>query len=110
MFVESNEAIELGALCLMLVAYAQPLMVMTGIFSGAHRGAGDTKTPMVSAIIGPVIIRLASCWYLAFELEFGLIGIWLGSSLDWLVRTGFMWFRTAQGRWLKLPQNIPSRN
>ena len=60
---------------------------------------------MVSAIIGPVIVRLSACWYLAFELELGLIGIWLGSSLDWLVRTGFMWFRTSQGHWLRLPQN-----
>ena len=44
-FVQSNEAIALGALCLMLVAYAQPLMVITDIFSGAHRGRETQKLP-----------------------------------------------------------------
>lgn len=101
-FVQTDSSVALGSVCLMVVAYAQPLMALTDIFSGAHRGAGDTKTPMWAAVIGPVCVRLFSCWYLAFELELGLVGIWLGSSLDWLVRTGFMALRTYRGKWLTL--------
>ena len=101
-FVQSESSIGLGSVCLMVVAYAQPLMALTDIFSGAHRGAGDTKTPMWAAVIGPVCVRLCACWYLAFVLELGLVGIWFGSSLDWLVRTCFMAFRTHRGKWLIL--------
>ena len=101
-FVQSQSSIGLGSVCLMVVAYAQPLMALTDIFSGAHRGAGDTKTPMWAAVIGPVCIRLCACWYLAFVLELGLVGIWLGSSLDWLVRTCFMALLTYRGKWLTL--------
>jgi putative MATE family efflux protein len=101
-FVQSDSSVGLGSVCLMLVAYAQPLMALTDIFSGAHRGAGDTKTPMWAAVIGPVSVRLCACWYLAFSLDLGLVGIWLGSSLDWLVRTCFMALRTHRGKWLAL--------
>lgn len=103
-FVQSESSIALGSVCLMVVAYAQPLMVLTDIFSGAHRGAGDTKTPMWAAVMGPVCVRLLTCWYLAFELELGLVGIWLGSSLDWLIRTCFMAVRIYGGKWLTLSQ------
>ncbi len=103
-FVTSESSIALGSVCLMVVAYAQPLMVLTDIFSGAHRGAGDTKTPMWAAVMGPVCVRLFACWYLAFELDLGLVGIWLGSSLDWVVRTCFMGARTYGGKWLKVSQ------
>ena len=99
-FVKTESSIALGAACLAIAAIAQPLMVTVEIWSGAFRGAGDTKTPMVGAILGPALIRLTACWYLAFELEMGLVGIWLGSTFDWVGRTIFFIWHATRGRWL----------
>ncbi len=102
LFVDDSSAIELGSSCLAIAAFAQPLMTIVDIWSGAFRGAGDTKTPMLGAVLGPLCIRLLACWYLAFQLDMGLIGIWLGSTLDWVGRTLFFLWHAKRGRWLRL--------
>jgi len=99
LFIEEPDIVALGAQCLLVAAAAQPLMAVTDALAGALRGAGDTRTPMVVALAGPVMVRLAACWYLAFELELGLLGIWLGSTLDWLVRALWLTAVYARGRW-----------
>ena len=99
-FMTTSEALALGTKCLLIAAFAQPLMVIVDTWSGAFRGAGDTKTPMIGAILGPLCVRLTACWYLAFQLELGLIGIWLGSTLDWFGRTLFFIWLSKRERWL----------
>lgn len=91
--------IELGARCLRIAAIAQPLMALTEAFAGALRGAGDTRSPMIIALIGPVIVRLLACWYLAFELDWGLWGIWVGTTLDWALRASLLSWVFYRGRW-----------
>ena len=39
------------------------------------------------------------CWYLAFELDMGLFGIWVGTSLDWVIRVIFLTVVYRRGRW-----------
>ena len=55
---------------------------------------------MVVALVGPVVVRIAACWILTVELSWGLVGIWVGTTLDWTVR--MIWLTTiwARGRWL----------
>ena len=85
-----------------IAAVAQPLMALTDVFAGALRGAGDTKTPMQAAIAGPLVIRLSACWCFAFYLDWGLWGIWVGSTLDWSVRA--LWLGTVffQKKWTSI--------
>ena len=97
-FLESGPAMQLAVQCLFAAALAQPLMAFSDALSGVLRGAGDTRTPMYTAIIGPVIVRLSACWLLAYVFEFGLVGIWMGSTIDWAVRSlwlGWAWRRRA---------------
>jgi Na+-driven multidrug efflux pump len=39
------------------------------------------------------------CWFLAFEMNLGLLGIWYGTSLDWIVRVVFLVAVYKRGRW-----------
>ena len=32
---------------------------------------------MLAAFIGPLFVRIAVCWYLAYSVGLGLLGIWL---------------------------------
>lgn len=101
-FSDDEAVVALGARCLRVAALAQPLMVAAIAFGGALRGAGDTRTPMVTALVGPIAVRLSVCWYLAFELEWGLWGIWVGSTVDWAVRAVWLGWVYARGRWRTL--------
>ena len=101
-FTDNPEIVALGVPCLRVAAVVQPLMAICEAMAGALRGAGDTKTPLVAAFLGPCVIRLFFCWFLAFELELGLIGIWIGTSLDWLVRVVFLSIVFQRGRWKRI--------
>jgi multidrug resistance protein, MATE family len=85
--------------CLKMAAIAQPLMALSDAMGGALRGAGDTRSPMVVALVGPVIIRLVLCWILAFELEMGLFGIWVATTVDWAARALLLSVVFALGKW-----------
>lgn len=100
LFTSDPEVVALGARCLRVAAIAQPIMAITDSLAGALRGAGDTRSPMLMALLGPIFVRLGACWWLAVELDWGLIGIWAGTTLDWATRAvclGVLW---ARGRWV----------
>jgi Na+-driven multidrug efflux pump len=98
-FSSDPEVIALAAPCLRVAAVAQPLMAITDALAGSLRGAGDTRSPMLVAIAGPVVVRLLACWILAFEMDLGLLGIWIATTLDWLVRAVWLAIIFRRGRW-----------
>ena len=98
-FSTDPEVVDLGATCLRVAAVAQPLMAITDALAGSLRGAGDTRSPMLVAIAGPIVVRVAACWVLAFEMEMGLLGIWIATTLDWLVRAVALALIFYRGKW-----------
>lgn len=98
-FTDDPAIVAMAIPCLRLAAIVQPLMAICEALAGGLRGAGDTRSPMIAALIGPAIIRLSVCWFLAFKLELGLIGVWYGTSLDWLIRMIFLVVVYKRGRW-----------
>ena len=47
-------------------------------------------------------IRIRATWFFAFGLEWGLIGVWIGSTCDWLVRSVALAWVFHRGRWMKI--------
>lgn len=99
LFTDDPAVITLGARCLRIAAFAQPLMAAVAALGGALRGAGDTRTPMLAALVGPLGVRLVACWWFAFEQGLGLWGIWIGSTLDWAMRTVWLAVAFGRGKW-----------
>jgi Na+-driven multidrug efflux pump len=89
----------LGARCLRAAVVAQPLMALVDALAYALRGAGETKTPLRAALVGPVLVRLSVCWLLTFHFELGLLGIWIGTNFDWAVRAVWLERAFARGAW-----------
>ena len=98
-FSDDPAVVALAVECLTVAALAQPLMAFTDALAGSLRGAGDTRTPMLVALIGPMVIRLSACWLLAFELEMGLLGIWVATTIDWAIRAIVLAIVFRAGRW-----------
>lgn len=101
-FCTEPESLALGVRCMKIAAIAQPLMAFCDCFGGSLRGAGDTRSPMIAAIFGPVFVRITACYLLAFIFELGLFGIWIGSTLDWGIRALWLFFVVKRGAWKEL--------
>lgn len=48
------------------------------LVQGPLRGLKDTRTPLISALVGYWMIGLALCLYLGFMIYWGVLGIWVG--------------------------------
>ncbi|MCA9696408.1 MAG: hypothetical protein KC431_02700, partial [Myxococcales bacterium] len=85
-----------------MLMIAQPGMAAAVVLAQGLRGAGDTRSPVISAAVGGVLVRLTAVWLLAFELELGLRGVWLSTACDWTVRTLILGWIFMRGRWRSL--------
>ena len=101
-FTDDADIIAMAVPCLRVAAFVQPLMAICESMAGGLRGAGDTRTPLVAALVGPGLVRLGACWLFAFHLDMGLIGIWYGTSLDWLIRVLFLGMMFHRGKWKQI--------
>ncbi len=91
--------IALGSKTLYVAAVAQPFMAYATVKSMALRGAGATRTVLLSTCVGTIVVRLAATYLFAITLGLGLVGVWLGSTLDWVVRSALLGAAYARGRW-----------
>ncbi|QKY21153.1 MATE family efflux transporter [Halolamina sp. CBA1230] len=82
-------------------------MLFFGIFfplAGTLRGAGDTRTPFYARLLGSVVFMLGVSYLLAFVLDYGIVGVYVGLVLSYaswavVVVAGFLrgdWVGTAE--------------
>lgn len=99
---------------LRIVAFSMPALAIVMIITGALRGAGDTKWPLINTLVGFVVIRIPlACWMawdevsipaLNFSIEgcgWGVIGAWYAMMIDLFLRSLFVGLRFAHGGWRK---------
>ncbi|MCA9512510.1 MAG: MATE family efflux transporter, partial [Myxococcales bacterium] len=84
---------------LMVLALTQPFLQLHFTLAGAHRGAGDTLTPLVAATTSNVL-RFALAWVSAIWLELPILYVWLAIFVDHAVRAAVLWTTFRRGRWL----------
>ena len=99
LFTSDPGVLHLGTAPLQIVAFAQVHLVVAIVLSGALRGAGYTRPPVVITLICMYAIRLPLAWILIFEAELGLVGAWMAMLADLLVRGLLVAERFLRGRW-----------
>ena len=97
--IDGSAMIATALSALPLLALAQPFMAFGVVLAQGLRGAGDTRSPLLSAVLGSLVVRVALAWTLAVQAELGIVGIWLASTGDWLLRTAILTVVFARGRW-----------
>lgn len=101
LFLSDNPEVEgLARTLLLMAAIQQPILGLVMILGGGLRGAGDTIRPMVSSLLGNLVVRVGVCYLLAFPLGFGIYGIYAGTLLDWLARGVVLTYFVNRGHWL----------
>jgi putative MATE family efflux protein len=69
------------------------------ILGGCLRGAGDTRTPMIVTTAGTFLFRVPITYLFALALGGGLRGLWLGTAVDWSMRSLIMLVLYRRGKW-----------
>lgn len=87
MFSHDPEVLAIGRSAMPVLTVAQPFMAVGIVLAQSLRGAGRTREALGVSVIGAVIVRLSATWLLAITFGFGLTGVWMGSTLDWIVRS-----------------------
>jgi putative MATE family efflux protein len=87
LFGRDAPVLALGARAMPVLALAQPWMALGTVYASALRGVGRTRPVLGVSLLGAFAVRIAATWFFAYGMKLGLVGIWLGSTTDWVVRT-----------------------
>ena len=75
-------------------------------YSGALKGAGDTKFPLYSAIICTLFVRVVLTYIVVNILHLGIFFVWLATLADLLLRCVIIYLRYRSGRWEKYSKKV----
>ena len=89
----------LAAACVRIAGVNQPFMALAMTLAGGLRGAGDTRSPVATAVVGVWLVRVPLAWALAYPAGLGLRGIWITMIVDWAARTAVLGAVYLRGRW-----------
>lgn len=86
LLTNNKEIIALSSIYLILMGIVQVPQNATGVLSGAMRGAGYTKVPMIIAGIGLWGVRVPLVLLVAYGLKLSIIAIWSVFCIDLTLR------------------------
>ncbi|HEY8891539.1 MAG TPA: MATE family efflux transporter [Clostridium sp.] len=99
LFTTNKEIIHLASVVLIVNSACIPLWSISFVLPSGLKGAGDVKYTLVTTIIGMWLFRITLGYLLGVVLNFGLIGVWIGMIIDWVVRGTLYCIRFKKGKW-----------
>lgn len=99
--IADAEVVRLTVIFIYVLGAVQPLMALVFTLSGALRGAGDTRFPLIATLVGLVAIRGGFALFFAF-LGLGVTWIFLTLLLDYVVKAVMLVWRFRSKRWQKI--------
>ncbi len=98
-FTADDRVVEVGLTLIVVVALFQIFDGLQGVATGALRGLGDTRTPMLLNLAGHWMVGLPVGYLLCFVIGWGVLGLWIGISTG-LILVGslvtVMWWRRSR--------------
>ena len=85
LFSPDPNVIRVGASLLVVAAAFQLFDGVQTVATGALRGTGDTKTPMLANLVAYWFIGLPLGWVLCFSQGWGALGIWIGLCIGLMI-------------------------
>lgn len=99
--IDDPEVVRLTVVFIYVLGAAQPLMAIDFTLGGALRGAGDTRFPLVTTIVGLVVVRGCVAGLLAL-FDFGVEWVFCALLFDYCVKSSLMSWRFRRRAWQKI--------
>ena len=109
LFTDNPEVIEIGATVLLLSIVLETGRTMNIVIINSLRAAGDTKFPVIIGAFSMVAMSLPLGYLLVFQLNLGLVGIWLAIAVNEWVRATIMYFRWKSRKWERYALVSPNK-
>lgn len=94
--------LEIAPHLLKIVAFAMPPLALVQVLTGALRGAGDTRWPLIFTFIGFLGVRIPLAYALLFYWHTGVTGAWYALVADIVVRCVLIGGRFMHGGWKRV--------
>jgi MATE family multidrug resistance protein len=85
LYTRDPQVLAVGPSLLLLAAAFQIFDGIQTVTTGALRGLGETRVPMVANFVGYWILGLPLGFFLCFGLHWGIYGIWIGLTVALIV-------------------------
>lgn len=102
LFSNEQPILEYGVMIMRILSLMLFLQIEQVVLFGCLRGAGDTRFTAMVSLISVTCIRPGLSWLLCYPLGLGLMGAWLGTFCDQLMRFTMTFIRFRKGQWTKL--------
>ena len=97
----SPDASRIVWMALAIGAFPMPFLWPDGyVIPTATRTAGDARFTTVISISTMFIGRLALGYLFSIQLGFGIVGVWVGQLVEWLLRAVVMRMRIRTDKWI----------
>ncbi len=101
LYTDNGDVIRITGDLLKTAVASMPLFwVVSFIIPAGLKGAGDAKFTMYVSVFSMWAFRITLGYILGVPLKLGVIGVWLGMYIDWMVRGIFFYMRLRRGKWL----------
>jgi len=87
---------------MLALAIAQPFLQLQFTLGGAHRGAGDTLTPLWAAAVGNWLFRVPLALLAAVVFEADIVWVWMALIFDHLTRSIVLGWSFRRGKWARI--------
>ena len=101
LFTPDQQVIEVGSLLIRLLATIQIPSVLSDIYAGALRGAGDTKVPLYITLVSMWGVRVIGATIFVKVLGLGVHWVIVAMNSDNIVRMILLRKRFKTGEWKK---------
>ena len=101
-FTSDPAVLAVGVPALQVIALATPTWSVGMVLSGALRGAGDTRFPLITTTITGWAIRVPIGFVCGLTLGLGLPGVYAGTLGDALVGSALVVWRYRRGKWREI--------
>lgn len=99
LYSQDPEVISRTSFVLKMIAVIQPFQSSQLIYAGGLRGAGDTRWPLISTIVGIWLVRVTLAYLFVNALGYGLVGAWMAICVDQMIRYVILLWRFREGKW-----------
>lgn len=101
-FTSNREVESWAALYLIVIGFSEPALGAFFTIAGGMRGAGYTKVPMLINFVSLFGIRISLAYALGFVLGWGLLGIWVGMTIETFIRAAVIYAVFRKGTWMNV--------